>query len=252
MEAYYRLKDTQTMIKPLTLLKLTSFGALLAFSSLVSANAIKPFTAQYDLFRQGDKYGQGERKLAELENGRYSLQLSSKIEWLIFSDERTELSEFFYQDDKITPYSYLYDRTGTGKDKQLSINFAEDKKVYVSPKPKKSDLPESWQDNWRDEMTLHLQIQQDLIDGKSKFEYQMLSKTGRLRTYEMEVIGKEIIATGAGRFEAVKVSRIYEEGKQTQLYAWFIPELNYTLSRLWRIKKGVEQYNLVLASYDAK
>lgn len=237
------------MTKSLALLKLTCFTVLLSVSSIVSANAIKPFSADYDLFRQGEKYGQGNRTLAELDNDRYSLQLSSKIEWLIFSDERIEHSEFLYKNNQITPQSYLFDRTGTGKDKQFSINFSEDKNLYISPKPKKSKLPETWSNDWRDEMTLHLQIQQDLIDGKSEFTYQMLSKSGKLREYKMEVIGKEMIATGAGRFEAIKVARIYEKDKKTQLFAWFIPELNYTLSRLWRIKKGVEQYNLVLASY---
>ena len=239
----------QTMTKTLSLLKALSVPLLLTFSVNVFANAIKPFQASYDLFRQGDKYGEGQRVLTELGDGRYSLELSSHLEWLIFSDDRTELSEFYYQNNKITPFSFLYSRTGTGKDKQLSISFAENQKLYVSPRPKKAKLPETWQDNWRDEMTFHMQVQQDLMDGKTSFEYEVVNKSGSLRQYKMEVIGKETIVTGAGKYEAIKVSRIYEEGKQTQLYAWFIPELNYTLSRLWRIKKGVEQYDLVLKEY---
>lgn len=240
------------MINAKTLFKTVLFTSLLSVSSQLLANAIKPFEANYDLFRQGDKYGQGKRVLAELGDGRYSLELSSDIEWLIFSDQRVELSEFYYQNDKITPFSFLYSRTGTGKDKQLSISFAENKKLYVSPRPKKSDLPDTWQDQWRDEMTFHMQVQQDLIDGKTSFQYEVINTRGQLRQYHMEVVGKEMIVTGAGKFEAIKVSRVYEENKQTQLYAWFIPELNYTLSRLWRIKKGVEQYDLVLSSYQNK
>ena len=239
------------MTKFSSLLTLATVTALLSFSANVLANAITPFSASYDLFRQGEKYGEGKRVLTESGDGRYSLELSSKIEWLIFSDDRTEISEFYYQNNKITPFSFLYSRTGTGRDKQLSISFADNKKLYVSPRPKKSKLPEQWQDNWRDEMTFHMQVQQDLIDGKTQFDYQVVTNSGSLRQYKMEVIGKEIIVTGAGKYEAIKLSRIYEEGKDTQLFAWFIPELNYTLSRLWRIKKGVEQYDLVLANYQA-
>ncbi len=242
----------QTMIKPIALLKLLSITLLVTFSTNLLANAIKPFEASYDLFRQGEKYGEGKRVLMDVGNGRYSLELSSNIEWLVFSDERMELSEFYYKDNTITPISFLYDRTGTGPDKQLSISFAEDQKLYVSPKPKKSKLPEDWQDGWRDEMTFHMQVQQDLIDGKTEFDYQVVNNAGKLRQYKMEIIGKEVIVTGAGKYEAIKLSRIYPPGKQTQMYAWFIPELNYTLSRLWRIKKGVEQYDLVLAGYQAK
>lgn len=239
----------QTMTKATSLLKALSVTALIAFSTNVFANAIKPFEAGYDLFRQGDKYGEGKRVLTESGDGRYTLELSSHLEWLIFSDDRTELSEFYYQNNKITPHSFLYSRSGTGKDKQLSISFAENKKLYISPRPKKSELPDTWQDDWRDEMTFHMQVQQDLIDGKTEFNYEVVNKSGKLRQYKMEVVGKEIIVTGAGKYEAIKVSRIYEDKKDTKLYAWFIPELNYTLSRLWRIKKGVEQYDLVLASY---
>lgn len=239
----------QTMTKATSLLKVLSVTALMAFSTNLFANAIKPFEAGYDLFRQGDKYGEGKRTLTEAGDGRYTLELSSHLEWLIFSDDRTELSEFYYQNNKITPFSFLYSRSGTGKDKQLSISFAENKKLYVSPRPKKSQLPDTWKDEWRDEMTFHMQVQQDLIDGKTEFNYEVVTKAGKLRQYKMEVVGKEMIVTGAGKFEAIKVSRIYEDKKDTKLYAWFIPELNYTLSRLWRMKKGVEQYDLVLASY---
>lgn len=238
------------MIKPITVFTLFAVFWLSIFSLESQANAIKPFSASYDLFRQGDKYGEGKRELTQVGNDRYSLELSSNIEWLIFSDARTEISEFYYRDNKITPFSFLYSRTGTGKDKQLSISFSEDKKLYVSPMPKKSTLATTWQPKWRDEMTFHMQVQQDLIDGKTEFEYQVVNKSGKLRQYKMAVIGKELIVTGAGKYEAIKVSRIYEDNQDTKLYAWFIPELNYTLSRLWRMKKGVEQYDLVLASYQ--
>lgn len=229
---------------------LSSLVSTATFAAATSENDIKPFVAKYDLFRQGEKYGEGSRVLKDNGQNSYSLELSSKIEWLIFSDERTEYSEFVYKDSEITPVNYLFSRTGTGRDKNLSINFEDNKSLVISPKSKKGNRPTEWQEGWLDEMTLHLQLQQDLIKGKKDFEFNMVSKSGNHKTYQMEVIGEELISTGLGRFNAIKVSRIYKDNKFTAQYAWFIPELNYTLARLWRIKKGVEQYDLVIKAYN--
>jgi hypothetical protein len=208
---------------------------------------IKPFTAVYDMYRQGDKLGQGSRILTDLGDDTYSIELASDIEWLIFSDRRSELSIFKYQGRKITPMSYVYKRSGTGSDKDLKIEFKQDKSLVVKPRSKKT--PDTWHDGWLDEMTLHIQVQADLMAGKTKFEYDIISNSGSQRTYTLEVIGHEMISTGLGRFNAIKVAKIYDKKKFYAQHAWFIPELNYTLARMWRMKKGVEQYDLVINQY---
>lgn len=212
---------------------------------------VLPFSAEYELFRQGEKYGGGKRILQRLDNNQFSIELSSSLEWLIFSDRRTERSKFKMVDKGIQPIEYYYNRKGTGKDKSLVVNFHDDTSLSMTPTPKKNTLT-NWQSGWLDEMTLHVQLQQELIAGKTQFEYNIISKSGKLRNYKMEVIGQEIITTGLGRFNAIKVARIYEKGKHSVLNAWFIPELNYTLARLWRMKKGVEQYDLVISGYQQK
>lgn len=208
---------------------------------------IKPFTAVYDMYRQGDKLGQGSRIMTDLGDDTYSIELASDIEWLIFSDRRSELSIFNYRNRKITPISYVYKRSGTGSDKELNIEFKQDKTLVVKPKSDKT--PDTWEDGWLDEMTLHIQVQADLMAGKTKFEYDIISNSGSQRTYTLEVIGHEMISTGLGRFNAIKVAKIYDKKKFYAQHAWFIPELNYTLARMWRMKKGVEQYDLVISQY---
>lgn len=232
-----------------TLLNSVISTLLLTCSFAVTSQDIKPFTAKYDLFRQGERYGSGVRTLQDLGDNKFSLELKSHIEWLIFSDNRLERSEFKYTDKNMVPLNYFFERTGTGSDKELMVFFNDDKTLTVGPNKKKTKLPDTWEDGWLDEMTLHLKVQQDLIDGKDKFEYTIVSNGGKLRTYRMEVIGHEIISTGLGRHDAIKVARIYDKPDHTSLHAWFIPEFNHTLARLWRIKKGVEQYDLVIADY---
>lgn len=243
-------KDMQTMINIGSKLLCFIITILLLTPSFkVLAQDIKPFVAQYDLFRQGEKYGSGTRTLIKENGDVYSLQLKSNIEWLIFSDNRLEKSEFIYKNGDIKPLSYYFERTGTGSDKKLMVFFNEDKTLTVGPNRKKTKLPDNWEDGWLDEMTLHLRVQQDLIQGKDKFEYTIISSGGKIREYHMEVIGHEIISTGLGRHDAIKVARIYDKPDHTSLHAWFIPEFNHTLVRMWRIKKGVEQYDLVISNY---
>ena len=218
---------------------------------LKAEQKVQPFDAVYDMYRQGDNLGQGTRSLKSMGNNKYTLELNSKIEWLIFSDKRKEVSLFEYKKDKITPISYDYDRSGTGKDQKLSVKFNPDRSLIVSPKSKKSPAPDTWQDGWLDEMSLHMQVQVDLMAGKKSFEYNIITNSGKLKSYEFEVIGNELISTGMGRYNAVKVARVYDKKKFYAQHAWFIPELNFTLARLWRMKKGVEQYDLVIREYQA-
>lgn len=208
---------------------------------------IKPFTAIYDMYRQGDKLGQGSRIMTDLGDNNYSIELASDMEWLIFSDRRTELSIFNYQNGQVSPLSYSFKRTGTGPDKDIEITFKQDKSLIIVPEEKEN--PTNWEDGWLDEMTLHIQVQADLMAGKTEFEYTMVSNRGSVRTYNLEVIGHEMISTRLGRFNAIKVAKIYDKRKFYAQHAWFVPELNYTLARMWRMKKGVEQYDLVISQY---
>lgn len=219
--------------------------------SQVQGLDIVSFDAVYDMYRQGDLLGEGNRTLIQLEDNKYQLSLESELEWLIFSDNRKEVSTFKMSDKKITPLSFTYERSGTGADKSLSIEFAPDNQLVIDPRPKKKAAPTTREPHWLDEMSMHMQIQLDLINGKSDLNYTIVSNEGRLKEYQFEVIGEELISTGMGRFKAIKVARVYENRKFYAQHAWFIPELNYTLARLWRMKKGVEQYDLVIKSYTS-
>ena len=233
------------------LLSVFAIGSFGASATIEKANdAIKPFSAIYDMYRQGDKLGQGERALKKITDNQYSLSLKSELKWLIFSDKRKEVSVFTVSDgENITPNLYTFDRSGTGSDEEVKISFNSDQSLIVNPKAKKDAAPDEWQQGWQDEMSLHAQIQLDLINNKSTFNYTVVSNSGKLREYMFEVIGEELISTGFGRFKAIKVARIYEDKKFYAQHAWFIPELNFTLARLWRMKKGVEQYDLVIKSF---
>ena len=229
---------------------LSSFSSVAEEANTKSLDVVS-FDAVYDLYRQGDLLGEGQRELKKLADNQYRLSLDSELEWLIFSDKRKEVSTFNMDKGQISPLSYKYERSGTGKDKSLSVSFLPDNKLSIDPRPKKNAAPEDRDPKWLDEMTMHMQIQLDLLNGKKEFNYTIISSRGEIREYVFEVIGEELISTGMGRFKAIKIARVYEDRKFYAQHAWFIPELNYTLARLWRMKKGVEQYDLVIKSYTS-
>ena len=111
-------------------LKLLLTPLLVVSSFVIQAKElpISAFEAVYDMYRQGDKLGEGSRTLQALGNDKYSIELSSKINWLIFSDKRRESSLFKFTDDTIQPIAFNYERTGTGKDKNLTVEFKDDGK----------------------------------------------------------------------------------------------------------------------------
>ena len=223
-----------------------------AFSLPVVAKeaGILPFTATYDFFRKGDKLGEGHRTLSKNKDGTYSLVLKSKLEWLIFSDERSEKSHFTVQDDDVTPISYHYTRSGTGTDKFFMAKFNPDHSFEFEVDNVNYPSVKEWQPGLLDELTLRYKIQADLIAGKRFFEYDVISKKGAIKHYRLKVDGTEKIVTALGVSDAIRVVRVYPETKKHALHAWFIPELNYTLARLWRVKNGVEQFDLVISRYQ--
>ena len=52
----------------------------------------------------------------------------------------------------------------------------------------------------------------------------------------------------SGNVEAIKVKRLYDNDKR-QALAWFAPEMDYMLVRMWKGEKGVEQFEVQLNSF---
>jgi hypothetical protein len=101
---------------------------------------IPSFSATYTLLHKSTPIGQALRKLTYLDSGDAVYYYETEIEWLIFSDSRSETSTLTINNDKVTPQHYVYKREGTGRDKnyewryQLHDKTAIDiKKIEKSP-----------------------------------------------------------------------------------------------------------------------
>ncbi|WP_404343128.1 DUF3108 domain-containing protein [Pseudoalteromonas mariniglutinosa] len=225
---------------------LTCVGTLLLPTS-VFAGDLTQYKASYDVLRKGETHGKAVRELKKIADNNYVLTYHSDIEWMIFSDSRKETSQFTYQNQRISPLSYKMERTGTGPDKDYSLQFnAQQQQIKSS----ESDYPlqYEWSNEYQDSLSYQVQVREELKKGKTELSYPLIDKKGNLRSYDFAVLGTEMISLPIGNIEAIKVKRLYDNDKR-QALAWFAPEMDYMLVRMWKGEKGVEQFEVQLNSF---
>lgn len=234
------------------LLPLFSMGTMAANDTL----KLKPYVAKYKLFRSGDEHGTAERELS-LEGDSYRLQYESSIEWMIFSDERYETSTFLIKNNRVKPLEYKMERKGTGPDRSYLVTFDRENRQITGPKKRKkkkrydTGSMVKWNSNWLDPISYQQQLYFDLHAGQKEFHYEFINRKGKEHKYNFKLTGKQQLVLPYGTIEAVKVERIYENSER-QTIAWFAPELDYALVRIWKGKSGVEQFDLQLQSLSIK
>ncbi len=139
------------------------------------------------------------------------------------------------------------ERSGTGPDKEYTLKFDAAQK-QVNSNQSKYPLKFDWSDDFQDSLSYQVQVREELKQGKTQLSYPLVDKKGNLRSYDFEVIGTEMISLPIGNIEAIKVKRLYDNDKR-QALAWFAPEMDYMLVRMWKGEKGVEQFEVQLNSF---
>ncbi|SFC65735.1 DUF3108 domain-containing protein [Pseudoalteromonas denitrificans] len=217
-------------------------------STDLASDSVKEYTAKYDVLRKGERYGRATRILKKLDNNNCRISYESDIEWMIFSDKRTEISTFPCYDNHVSPKNYQMIRTGTGRDKNYKISFDRTNKQVFSNK-EKFPLKLIWDDQLQDGISYQVQFRRDIKQGKTEFDYPLVDKKGRVRHYKFQVVGKETITLPFGNVETIKVKRLYDNDKR-QVSVWFAPSLDYMMVRTWKGEKGVEQFDIQLKSLN--
>lgn len=222
---------------------LLSAAAQAAAPVTVEAPAFSTFNAEYLIYRAGKSHGKARRYLHD-KGQHYEMGYSSDISWLVFSDKRSELSEFKVEQGQIRPVHYLMKRSGTGSNRHYEWRLDwQQQQVLTGKRATLKQIP--WQDNWLDPLSYHQQLVTDLKAGKTEFSYQVLNRDGNSRTYHYRVELEEPLALPYGNLRAIRIARV-EENSDKQVLAWVAPELDYMLVRLWRGEDNVEQFDVQL------
>lgn len=208
-----------------------------------ATTSFSTFDAEYLVYRGGKSHGSAKRYLHN-KGSHYEMGYSSDISWLVFSDKRSETSEFLLEQGQLRPLHYLMKRSGTGANRHYELRLDWQKQqLFTGKKQQLKDI--TWQDNWLDPLSYHQQLVLDLQAGKTEFSYDVLNRDGNSKTYHYKVVQEEPLALPFGTVRALRIARV-EENSDKQVLAWVAPELDYMLVRLWRGEDNVEQFDVQL------
>ena len=209
---------------------------------------IPAFNAKYTILRKSKAVGEASRQLTYLANGFAQYSYRTDIEWLIFSDTRYENSVVKLEGNKVTPTSYEYKREGTGSDKYYKWRYDTTKNIAVDEKKNKTKTV-NFPENIQDPLSYHLQHRLNLMSNpeQTQFIYPVIKTSGKIKDYVYQYDGEEELMLPYGLVKTIRLKREIVE-KERITYAWFAPELDYLLVKLYQIKEGVEQFEAQLNS----
>lgn len=242
----YHLKARRTQNYKKMSAVLVGISALLSCSAI--ATPLIEYYAEYQVSRKGEVHGEATRQLSKVAENTYTVRYKSDIEWMIFSDVRTEESLFEVHNNQVQPLHYSMKREGTGPDKDYRVKFnREDKTIHSNQQ--KYPLDVKWLAQQQDHLSYQVQLRHDLMAGKRKFSYPIIDKKGNQRSYDFAVVGEEMITLPFGNINTIKVKRLYDDSDR-QAIAWFAPEYNHMLVKMFKGKDGMEQFQIELKHYQ--
>lgn len=209
---------------------------------------LKPFIAKYSILHKSKKVGEGTRKLVYLDDNTLEYSYKSDISWLIFSDTRTEKSTLKYHGDVLTPLKYEYKREGTGRDKHYLWQFDAKNNTATNLKKHKT-VDVDFSQPLQDTLSYHLQHRLKMMEHpeQKQFVYPVIKTSGEVKNYVYQYDGEEELMLPYGLVKTIRLKREIIEKKRIT-YAWFAPELDYLLVKLYQVKGGTEQFEAQLTS----
>jgi hypothetical protein len=212
-------------------------------------NIIPEFTAEYTVLHKADPVGTAIRSLSYQTDGSIDYHYKTYVEWLIFSQTRSETSILTITDNQITPLHYKYSREGTGKDKHYEWLYNASKNQAEDIERKRTHTVD-FSNNLQDKLSYHLQHRLNLIaDANQKiYTYSVINTAGSIKDYIYEYDGEEELILPYGLVKTIRFKREIKD-KERITYAWFAPELDYLLVKLYQTKAGNEQFEAQLSAY---
>lgn len=214
------------------------------------SSQLTPFKAKYILLHKKDEVGFANRSLIKLADGSYQFSYETDLEWFIFSDYRMEISKLTIENGVAQPNEYQFVRRGTGKDKKYHLTFDKNQSTTTNVIKNKTQKVE-WVEKVQDKLSYLLQARLNLKNNVTDYNFSVFNRDGNidLNRYQFEVVGEEDLILPYGIIKTVKVKREIPDKKKAT-YAWFAPELDYLLVKLYHQKGGFEQFEAQLDTLE--
>lgn len=187
----------------------------------------------------------GIRELSKTAEGHYLL--SSKATSLFASI--TESSEFRIEGEYLKPIEYQYHRSGIGRKRNAVLSFDWDSNTVlnnVQNKPWSMDVPLGA----LDKLLYQFKLRDDLLIAHENGEpwpalNYVIADGGRLKNYEFEVIGEEVIDTPIGQLKTIKATRV-RDSRNRQSTFWLALDYDFLLVRFQQLEADGDGFELLL------
>lgn len=228
---------------------LLAIASTLLFKNTAHAdNQPIPFTAHYDVSKGIIPIGSTKRTLKKNSNGHYVFESLTKpqgiAKWFT-SGKVVERSTWVYDNKQFIPQEYEYNNSGNDKRRNVKLVFNWEKKQVtniINGDPWTMPL----ETGTLDKLLYQLVVMYDLAANKNPLLYQV-ADGGKLKNYEIQILGKEKLQTELGSFDTVKISRV---GKKRQIIFWCADVLNYMPIRIQQRKEDGSKFTADLVKLE--
>lgn len=193
------------------------FIAILLAVSPAMASTITPFSATYSLSVDG-KSGTATRTLAQSGNG-FTYTVSARAAGIASANQS---SSFTLSGDKVIPSNASTSVKVAGIGSTHTIKF-NGKTAVSTYKGKSTTL--SIPNGAYDDLSLEMQIRQELLNGKFSGSYVLVKKKDT-ETTKFKKAGNAKISTPAGTYDTIRIDRVHDDKRRTTSF-WLAPSLGY-------------------------
>ena len=211
---------------------IAAIGALsMTAPTLASAKTVQPSSADYS-FTVEDKYkGTANRTLSK-SGDTWKYNVKARVAGVASAAQN---SAFTINGNNVTPTqaSTTYKLLGLGRTHKLDFNPSS-KKVTSNYKGKTTTMNMAQQAF--DDLSLEVQIRQDLLNGKFSGNYYM-AKKDKVEKTPFKKSGNTKITVPAGTFDTVRVDRVHDDNDRSTSF-WLAPSLDYLPVKVSQINDG--------------
>ena len=211
-------------------------------------DAFAPWSASYTLSRGPLTLGNADFSLSPAgKPGCHTYRYVARPVGLakLFIGQLTEVSDFCVEQGEIVPKAYRFSRADKAED-NYALRFDQDSNTVFGPGEQTRPLPA----DATDRLLIQMAVRDFLVRNIEQRELPTqprdftMVEDDRIKTYTLQVKGRERVKTPAGELDAIRVERI-KDPRKTTLF-WISPDLGYIPVRVEQRKDGSEQLSLAL------
>lgn len=212
----------------------------------------EPFTAEYDLYRNGDRLGTTVVELSREDSGTWVYELESKARRGIIGlvgAGYEESTRWLKSGERLLPLTFRRKQHVAFSNRSYEAHFdwtanrawgrARDREWQVA------DLD----GDTLDRLLVNLALVRDLRCERQDLIYKVLEK-GDLDSWRFNRLGKSMITTPDGEYQAVKIAKQHDNPHRESL-TWHAPALDWLAVRIeHQDDKDEDRFHMVLRSLE--